>query len=115
MQDNQENRIKFASLLGKLCVAFRVDSNSEMINVYFEFLSDRSMYQIENAIIDIIKNGERFPTVSAIRNAAGSYREFKTVEANTNIAIEQFSSLETKYESAEDFFKEVNGMFGGVK
>lgn len=76
------------------------------------------MFQVGNAIVDIIQSGERFPTVSQIRTIASGYREFKTAEVPQDvIQIEQFTGAETeKYKgmSGDDFFKEVMGSFGDL-
>jgi len=76
------------------------------------------MYQVGNAIVDIIQTGDRFPPVSHIRSIASGYREFKTAEVPQDlIQIEQFTGEETeryKGMSGDDFFKEVMGSFGDL-
>jgi hypothetical protein len=100
--------------MGELGLAFRVDASKEMMGVYWKYLHDRSLYQVTNAIEDIIKSGDRFPSVAKIRELAGSYREFKTVERSQAEMIEEFSSADLKPVDAKDFFKTVGDMFGAV-
>lgn len=107
MEDTKENRIRFASLMGELGLAFRVDTPKDTMAVYFKYLHDRSMYQVEHAIIDLVKVGDRFPTVSKLREIAGSFREFKTAEKTESIQIEEFTGADYKPENADEFFKKI--------
>lgn len=110
MQDTLENRKQFAILMGKMGLAFRTDCSKEQMSVYWEFLKDRSFYQVGRAIEEIIKTGDRFPPVSKVRELAGSFREMKTREVTEAPQIEEFSSADQKPETAEDFFKIVGDL-----
>jgi hypothetical protein len=69
------------------------------------------MYQVGNAIVDIIQTGERFPTVSQIRAIASGYREFKTVAVEPKQMIEEFTTVDDVPVDADSFFKKVGGYF----
>jgi hypothetical protein len=112
MDSTQETKIHFASLMGKMGKAFNFTPDKETLSVYFEFLADRSLYQVDRAITEIIRSGDRFPTVSKIRELAGSFREFKTVEVNHDHLIEEFSGADQKPQTAEDFFRIVGELVG---
>lgn len=103
MEDSIENRKQFALLMGELGVAFRVDASREMMGVYWKFLHDRTMRQVRLAIEDIIKSGDKFPPVSRIRDIAGSYREFKTVEkVPESRQIEEFTGPPPDFDETFD-------------
>ena len=110
MQDTTENRKLFASLMGELGLAFRVDASKEMMAVYWKHLHDRSMYQVGHAITDIIRSGDRFPTVARIRELAGSYREFKTREITEPARqITEFKASDYQMPEGDDWFEKMLG------
>jgi hypothetical protein len=101
-------------MIGELCASFRIDPTDVLLETYFKFLADRSIYQLEMAITQLIQTGERFPTVSQIRTLAGSFREMKTKEITDAPQIEQFSEADFKPVSAEQFFEKVGSYFKTV-
>ena len=105
MENSKENKIRFAMLLGKLGMAFGSAPDKETMAVYFEFLSDRSFYQVESAITQLIQTGDRFPSVAKIREIASSYREMKTAEVSNSVQIEEFTTASGMPHTPEDFFK----------
>lgn len=107
MNNSKQDRAQFSLLMGKLSVAFNAPLTDDTVAVFFEFLADRSMFQIERAILEVIRSGERFPSVSKIRELAGFYREMKTVELPVAEYIEEYSSASDVPHTAEDFFRTV--------
>ncbi len=59
--------------MGEMALSFRTEAGSAVFNVYFDKLSDLSMYQVDKAINRIIDQGEKFPTVSGIKKVARTY------------------------------------------
>ena len=112
MEDTPENRIRFASIMGELYKAFGLSPDKQQMLVYFKFLSDRSFYQVESAVTQLIQTGDRFPTVAKIRELASAYREFKTVEQSESIQIEEFTTVDEQPHTADDFFRIVGELVG---
>lgn len=107
--------MEFSKLMAEMSFAFRADLPEGAVDTYWKYLVDMSWFQVQSAMNQIIKTGDRFPSVAQIRTLAGSYREMKTKEISTAIQIEEFASNDCKPESADDFFKKVGSLFGEVK
>ncbi len=80
---NHEHREKFAFLMAKLETVFFESISKESVILYFEYLNDLSINQIERAVDYLIKTRERrgFPAIAEIRTATLGSIEHKAVQA----------------------------------
>ena len=80
---NHEHREKFAFLMAKLETVFFESISKESVILYFEYLNDLSINQVERAVDYLIKTRERrgFPAIAEIRAATLGSVEYKAVQA----------------------------------
>lgn len=80
---NLENKEQFAFLMAKLETVFFESISKESVILYFEYLNDLSINQIERAVDYLIKTREKrgFPSIAEIRSATLGSTEYKAVEA----------------------------------
>ncbi len=80
---NHEHREKFAFLMAKLETVFFESISKESVILYFEYLNDLSINQIERAVDYLIKTREKrgFPSIAEIRAATLGSTEYKAVQA----------------------------------
>ena len=105
-------------MMGGLGAAFRCDAGKETMAIYFHYLKDQSLEAVRHAVDYLIKNGDRFPTVSKLREYANAYRPpDKRVPVAPEMQIEEFAEEEMeqyKGMTADDFFKQMESRFGDV-
>lgn len=80
---NHEHKEKFAFLMVKLETVFFESISKESVILYFEYLNDLSINQIERAIDYLVKTREKrgFPAIAEIRAATLGSVEYKAVQA----------------------------------
>ena len=80
---NLENKEQFAFLMAKLETVFFESISKESVILYFEYLNDLSINQVERAVDYLIKTREKrgFPAIAEIRSATLGSVEYKAVQA----------------------------------
>ena len=80
---NLENKEQFAFLMAKLETVFFESISKESVILYFEYLNDLSINQVERAVDYLIKTREKrgFPAIAEIRAATLGSMEYKAVQA----------------------------------
>lgn len=80
---NFENKEQFAFLMAKLETVFFESISKESVILYFEYLNDLSINQVERAVDYLIKTREKrgFPAIAEIRAATLGSVEYKAVQA----------------------------------
>lgn len=88
----KQDKKTFAFLLAKLETAFFESISKERVALYFDYLNDLSIGQIERAIDFLIERRERrgFPTIAEIRSATLGSMEYRAVEAWGEIMNKKF-------------------------
>ena len=112
---NLENKEKFAFLMAKLETAFFESISKESVILYFEYLNDLSINQIERAVDYLIKTREKrgFPAIAEIRSATLGSVEYKAVQA-WGLLLASTWQLNKTYK--DSLIKEVTRVaFGSVK
>ena len=80
---NLENKEQFAFLMAKLETAFFESISKETVALYFDYLSDLTINQIERAVDYLIEKREKrgFPSIAEIRSATLGSTEYRAVQA----------------------------------
>jgi len=80
---NLENKKQFALVMAKLETAFFESISKESVILYFEYLNDLSINQVERAVDYLIKTREKrgFPSIAEIRAATLGSTEYKAIQA----------------------------------
>ena len=80
---NLENKEQFAFLMAKLETVFFESISKESVILYFEYLNDLSINQVERAVDYLIKTREKrgFPAIAEIRAATLGSVEYKAIQA----------------------------------
>lgn len=74
----EEDKKQFILSMKDLGTAHQREMTQDVLRVYFQSLSDLSIYQVCKAIEHFILEGETFPRVSKLREMAKSIREYRT-------------------------------------
>ena len=112
---NLEFKEKFAFLMAKLETVFFESISKESIILYFEYLNDLSINQVERAVDYLIKTREKrgFPAIAEIRSATLGSIEYKAVQA-WGLLLASTWQLNKTYK--DSLIKEVTRVaFGSVK
>jgi len=109
----REDDLKFGILMASLGNAFNRKIEKDQITIYFNFLDDLSIQQLERAIEWTIKTNTRFPSISEIRSAT-----LESVDLKAFMAWSEVLKLGGKYSSMPKFRDPIipaviNHCFGG--